>query len=135
MSFLADTGADVTMIMPMDLVRFSVTFPQLQNACEIYGVGGKAEAFKEDAIVTFVEPGFGLRIYTVEIQIMKPNQHIMNCPSLLGRDIMSKWNIAFDRSNNRISARVARADHTIKFTKQMNGLEPLLGVRPPAPVI
>jgi hypothetical protein len=131
-SFLADTGADMTTIMPMDWVRFCIDQKQLKNPFVTYGVGGKAECFREEAIVTFSEPEVGLRVYTTDILILKPTQYILQAPSLLGRDIMSKWNITFDRPNNRLAARVIRADHTLRFTKQMTGLDPLPGVAPPA---
>lgn len=131
MSFLADTGADITTIMPLDLQRFSIGLHQLINPFETYGVGGKAEGFKENAIVTFLEPGFGLRLYNIDILILKPTQYIMQCPSLLGRDIMSKWSVTFDKINNRMAARVLRADVTTKFSRQVTGLTPLPGVAPP----
>jgi len=99
-SFLADTGADLTTIMPLDWARFSVDMSQLIDPFDTYGVGGKAEGFKEEAIVTFSEPGVGLRVYTVEVIIIKPTQYIMQCPSLLGRDIMNKWTVIFDRPNH-----------------------------------
>ena len=114
-SCLADTGADGTVIMPTDWRRFSVDFSQLVTPHEIWGVGGKADGFKEAAIVTFSEPGFGLRVYEVDIIIVKPTPFAVTCPSLLGRDIMKHWSITFDKPNGKVSARVLRADHTLKF--------------------
>lgn len=133
-SLLADTGADQTTIMPADWRRFGVEYSQLVTPFDIYGVGGKAEGFREAAIVSFLEPGVALRVYTVDIVIVKPSQYIQQCPSLLGRDIMKDWSVTFDKTANRISARILRADHTIKLSKQTVGLPPLLGVAP-APVL
>jgi hypothetical protein len=130
-SFLADTGADQTTIMPADWTRFSVDLSRLIAPFTIYGVGGKADGFKEPAIITLLEPSVGLRTYTTDIVIVKPGPYIMDCASLLGRDVLKNWSITFDKTNNRVSARVLRADHTFKFTKQVAGLTPLAGVAPP----
>ena len=129
-SFLMDTGADLTTIMPTDWLRFSLGYERLVKPFTIYGVGGKAEGFIEEAIITFVEPGSALRVYAAKVIILRATQYIMEAPSLLGRDIMNKWSVTFDRPGNRIAVRVAKADHTFKLTKQLPGLIPLPGVAP-----
>lgn len=131
-SFLADTGADVTSIMPVDWHRFAVRLDQLVEPFTIYGVGGKAEGFREKALVTFSEPEVGLHVYEVHVVILTPTQYIMSTPSLLGRDIMQRWSVTFDKQRNRLLAKVLRADHTFPFTKASRGLLPLVGVAPPS---
>lgn len=42
--------------------------------------------------------------------IAAPTRHNTTIPSLLGRDIMDRWAITFDRSNDRLVAEVRSAD-------------------------
>lgn len=130
-SFLADTGADRTTIMPTDFSRFLLDESQFQNQTEVYGVSGKGIAFVEEAIITFSELGVGLRVYVRGIMIMKSTQYIQQAPSLLGRDIMSNWSVIFDAPANRFAARIVRADHTLKFSKTVLPLGPIPGVQAP----
>lgn len=132
-SFLADTGADITMLMPADWSRFSVSMSKLTDEMTIFGVGGPAKAYREQAIITFSDSEGLLRVYEVEVVIAEPNGHIMQTPSLLGRDIMKQWAISFDKKNNRCVGKVHFADHNIKL-KGSASVPPLSGVLP-APVM
>jgi hypothetical protein len=130
-SFLIDTGADRTTIMPPDWLRFSVPYARLGNPAKLNGIGGVADGFRETALITFSEANVGLRSYEVEVLIYKPTSNMPPCPSLLGRDVIQNWAITFDKRNNSIKANVLRADHTFKFNKQIPNLVPLVGVPPP----
>jgi len=55
-SFLIDTGADSTMLMPADAVRMGIDFGQFRRQTEAVGIGGTARTFVERAAVVFSEP-------------------------------------------------------------------------------
>jgi hypothetical protein len=129
-SFLIDTGADRTVIMPPVWIRFSVPLNRLEKSVQLNGIGGLADAYVEKAILTFSEVGFGLRSYELDITIYKPSANTPPCASLLGRDILKNWALTFDPTNNNISAKVLRADHSFKFTKTVTAMAPLVGVSP-----
>jgi hypothetical protein len=122
--FLIDTGADLTTIMPADWSRFCLDINKLTCPFDTYGVGGKAEGFKETAMVTFLEPDACLRSYKVDIIILKPTPYIMSAPSLLGRDIIQHWAITFDKPKNSVTARVLHADNTVKVPKKTSETDP-----------
>jgi len=130
-SFLADTGADRTLIMPSDFFRFGITLAQLTRKTSMNGVGGQGDGFLEEALVTFSEPGAGLHVYQMDLVIAAPNQAIMQCPSLLGRDIMNRWCLTVDGPRQTVSAKIASSDNFLKFTGKVKENAPLVGVAPP----
>jgi hypothetical protein len=133
-SFLADTGADRTIIMPADWVRFSVDYSLLQNPTEIFGIGGKADGFVEQAIVTFLDFDFTLHVYETDAIILSRSPNLEKLPSIIGREIMNNWSITFDKINARVAARVLKSDHMIKLECVTPSLPDLPGVDPPPPV-
>lgn len=131
-SFLADTWADRTTIMPCDFFRLGVLESDLQSPGKMNGVGGEGICFNEAAIVTFSEPGVGLHTYQITVLIAKTGPGIMQCPSLLGRDIMNQWDIRLNKSRNTFRATVVSSDDFFKFTKAQPVIVPLAGVPPAA---
>src|SRR5437870_2566243 len=62
-SFLLDTGADYSMLMPADAVRLGVPFDQLQGDSQPAGIGGSIHCFVEPAILVFTETKRALHAY------------------------------------------------------------------------
>lgn len=54
-SFLIDTGADKTVLMPMDARRLKVDYKKLGGTAQSLGIGGISKAFVESALLTFAD--------------------------------------------------------------------------------
>ena len=52
-SFLLDTGADTSVLMPADAIRLAVNYSALFNITESTGMGGVSEDFVEPASIVF----------------------------------------------------------------------------------
>src|SRR5579863_665812 len=67
-SFIIDTGADCTVLMPLDGGRMGIDYGQLRNAVDSVGVGGLSRDFTEPAIVAFSD-GASIYAYSLIIRI------------------------------------------------------------------
>ena len=113
-SFLVDTGADASMIMPLDGKRLGIDYSQLQGDAVSFGLGGEIHSFLEDAILVFTEPGSALYLYNIEIDIPPPDPALPDdLPSLLGRDILDRWRMTYSPSRKNLTFKVFEADDII----------------------
>ena len=111
-SFIVDTGADSTLLMPLDVESMGVDYSRLEAKTMSVGIGGVSENFLEPALLAFREGRRYLHVYSLELEICKPSPDIMEIPSLLGRDILNRWRMIFDPSNDRLTFKVISADYT-----------------------
>jgi hypothetical protein len=107
-SFIADTGADETVLMPIDAGRLAVNFNILSNASVSLGVGGLSRDHLEPAIVYFREAGVCFFAYYIDLRISTPSPYNLKIYSLLGRNIMDNWSVVFDKPNNTLHANVTK---------------------------
>lgn len=115
LTFLVDTGANATCIHPRDGILAATPFGQLGNPVTSHGVGGPATYYRERAILEFVDgDAREIRSYEVDVLIAKPAadpMHSMNrLPSLLGRDIIDRWRMVYDRTEDVLEFTVRSAD-------------------------
>lgn len=96
-SFLVDTGADGTVLMPADAKRLGVKFKSLKNPTVSEGIGGEARGFNEKAILAFSDAQY-VYSYLLDIELSTPAKHNLRFPSLLGRDVLDKWRCVLERS-------------------------------------
>ena len=108
-SFIFDTGADTSLLMPLDARRMGIDYGLLENEVSTLGIGGTSENFIESAYLAFVgdETLYG---YEVELHICKPADELMTIPSLLGRDIIDRWRVTYDKSASELLAEVISSD-------------------------
>ena len=113
-SFLVDTGASVTTIAPNDGCRIGVDYGALRNQQGISGIGGEARAYIEPAILCF---GGSSKIYVYQLPILflEPLEEYMQYPSLLGRDILSKWKMVYSPQENHLSFEVKVSDSSFPY--------------------
>ena len=111
-SFIVDTGADQTLLMPIDGIRIGIDYRQLTGEKETVGIGGITNNFTERGILVFAEPKRRLHFYAIELAIAPPAPDIMDIPSLLGRDILNNWQMVYNAQNSRLTFKVLSADHT-----------------------
>jgi predicted aspartyl protease len=112
-SFLVDTGADRTIIMPDDAKRSGVDFNQLTGNEDIGGASGHMNTFVEHAIVVFADTKVALYAYRLDVLIAPAGQDLSRTPSLLGRDILDRWRMIYYPKAGRLLFTVIDADVTI----------------------
>ena len=97
LTFLVDTGADLTIIHPPALRYLGVSTDQLTNRAGTHGVGGPAALFVEPAILHFTDADRStVYAYRLDIGIAEPRSANRNFPSLLGRNILDCWYLESD---------------------------------------
>ncbi len=111
-SFIFDTGADTSLLMPVDGRRMGIDFDDLGDMEETLGVGGLSETFIEPAYIAFVGSG-KLYGYQIELRICKPSEVLATVPSLLGRDIIDKWRVIYNKTETELSAEVLSAEFVV----------------------
>jgi hypothetical protein len=121
-SFLFDTGADKSLLMPLDAQRCGIDYNVLQRTEPTTGVGGQMECYVESALVAFADSD-ELCIYSIEIGISPAAPEIMRLPSLLGRDVIDRWRVLYDKPNTTLTAEVIAADSRV----------PLRNIEQPSP--
>lgn len=109
-SFLADTGADKTALMPIDGQRLGIDYSRLSLAGTATGIGGTTQIFHEQCLIAFRDSA-RLCIYQIQMVLQPPTPDIATVPSLLGRDVMGRWCLTVDKPNNSLCAIPATFDH------------------------
>lgn len=94
-SFLVDTGADGTVLMPLDSRKLGIDFHSLRNPRASEGIGGTAQTFRELAVLSFSDSRY-IYSYLIPLHIMVPTPHNIRINSLLGRDILKSGRFALD---------------------------------------
>jgi len=112
-SFLMDTGADQTVLMPADATKMGLSFAELKNGSVSLGVGGYAKDFIEPANVIFLGSSGKLYIYQIQLRISESAPAIMDVPSLLGRNIIDSWRIRYSPTEKVLECDALSADHIV----------------------
>lgn len=109
-SFLVDTGADETFLMPGDGVTLGLNYSLLQNHnTASRGAGGPISSYYEPAWVAFTD-GVQLYGYSVNLAILEFRTDMLTVPTLLGRDILHRWSMVYHHSAARLEFDVESAD-------------------------
>lgn len=109
-SFILDTGADMTVLMPADASRLGVDFAKLDTPCQSQGIGGYSSDFLERALITFLDSSGSLFTFGIDLVISTPSPDIMTVPSLLGRNVIDRWRVVYDPTDGRLEAEVRSFD-------------------------
>lgn len=112
-SFLVDTGADSTVIMPLDAIKLGVDYSKLSGSKTSVGVGGIAQMFTESAAVIFLEGSRTLHMYFIEVSIASYTPEIADLPSPLGRDVLDNWRIHYNPASGTLTCKVNSAHRTL----------------------
>jgi len=100
-SFLVDTGADTTVLMPMDAAKAGLDYSQLTRTSVSIGVGGEANNFLVDAYVTFNDSG-SLKVFQVTLTVYPYSDAIKDVPSLLGRNIIDRCVMKYSPTSDEL---------------------------------
>ena len=113
-SILVDTGADKTTVLPADGLRMGIDYDTLvKSPIPSVGIGGISRSYTEESVVLFNHPGKALHVYEISFEIMGPDDHLKDIPSLLGRDILNRWRMDYSPTTDELTFQVISADHTI----------------------
>lgn len=115
-SFLVDTGSDVTCLHPIDGTRLNIDYGQLSGDAESIGTSGLSHSFIEPALVVFSEPKRFLYTYNITLHIAPLDPEIMTLPSILGRDILDQWRMTYNPQKRRLVFKVILADVTVPLS-------------------
>jgi predicted aspartyl protease len=107
-SFLVDTGADATVLMPVDIQRLGIDYGRLGMTTRSTGIGGESEDFVESAVVVFADEM--LHLYNINLTIMKDRPELIEAPSLLGRDVINRWRMVLDHASDLFTAEIISSD-------------------------
>jgi len=103
--FLVDTGASRTTICDKDVIRLGIDFSKLEKLSEgMLGIGGLVDThvLKDVKLVFRKENGESHaesfdRIYVLKHAVR--DERIMRIPSILGRDMLNKHALIYDKRN------------------------------------
>ena len=110
-SFIFDTGADFTLLMPADAAIMNIDFNALKSPSSSFGIGGPAITYVEPANIVFVNrDGDRLFGYDIQLYIQHPTASAMHVPSLLGRDIIDRLRVTYNKSTKELLADVVSCD-------------------------
>jgi predicted aspartyl protease len=101
-SFLVDTGADGTVLMPADSNKLGIDHKSLRNPTTSEGIGGAAQGFNEEAVLSFSDRRY-VYSYLLNVEISGPTRYNHRFPSLLGRDILKQWRLVMDADRKQIT--------------------------------
>ena len=110
--FLVDTGADKSLLSANDARRLGINYRALGAPDTITGVGGALAVYPVQATLAFADSEARVHFYTLTLDVASSDTEQYEMPSLLGRDILSRWRMIHDPSNNRLLLEVVSADQT-----------------------
>lgn len=108
--FLVDTGADTTLISLDDLQALGADLAAVEGlpVVQARGLGGRIELHEAAAVLSF-DDGAHEYHYEVTITIPRPGR-APRIPSVLGRDILERWHMVYDRKADILTFEVHDAD-------------------------
>ena len=109
-SFLVDTGADASIIMPADSLKLGIDYKSLKDPTTSQGIGGLAHGFNEVGVLSFSDRRYVYSYYIQQLEISVLTAHNFRLPSLLGRDILDQWRFVMDRPSASVTFTPRRWD-------------------------
>lgn len=107
--FLVDTGADVSVLNPADAIALGIASPRSAQTVQVGGVTGRAEYHREWANLTF-QVGQQVFIYRLRLLVAPMATDLLELPSLLGRDVLNRWDMSYRPTRNHLSFGMVSAD-------------------------
>jgi hypothetical protein len=105
--FLVDTGASRTTICDKDAIRLGIDFGKLEKLGEgMLGIGGVVDTYVlKDVKLVFRREDEKSHVQNFErIYVLKHvvlDERIMRIPSILGRDILNKYALVYDKRHEK----------------------------------
>jgi hypothetical protein len=106
--FLVDTGASRTTLLDKDMICLGIEYDKLRRyEQDLSGIGGSVETYViDDAILLFgvyvmEMPVFVIR-HSLDAMDDQERIRILRFPSILGRDVINKFRLIFDKEKDEI---------------------------------
>ena len=97
--------------MPADAQTLAVDYDALQNRAASVGLGGAVDLFKEPARLAFAGSGGVMYGYEINRSVYPAGDRgSLTLPSLLGRNVIDRWRVTYDRSASELTADVVSYD-------------------------
>lgn len=106
--FLVDTGATRTTLLDKDAIFLGLDYSNLKKYNQnVSGIGGSVETFIiDDATLILGSKQIHLSIFVVRHALGNLNKEdkikILRIPSLLGRDVINRFRLVFDKQENNL---------------------------------
>ena len=111
-TFLVDTGADTTLLLPSGLDLLGVNYAALPGRpAQSASIGGAVSAKRVPAVISFTGDRGNVYVYRMDISILEPRAELDEWPSLLGIDLLRNWLMRYSPSRHSLSFSVDTADH------------------------
>lgn len=132
-SFLVDTGADISIINPIDGVQAKLPYDKLTNAEDVSGIGGARKIFLEPVVIVFADHPATLHTYTLDIGISElensngERYEGDDIRSLVGRDVIDNWRMNYDPCDGTLEFDVVKAGGSHQVDPAKIQLQPAPG--------
>jgi hypothetical protein len=110
LSFLVDTGADRTVLMPTDALNMGVDYSGLTTYERSIGASGISTSFVEEGYVSFTEASGTTHFFRIDLRIVPPVSGLEGVLSLLGRDVLNRLRMNYDPVKGRLTFAVVTSD-------------------------
>lgn len=106
--FLIDTGATKTTISEKDAIRFGIDYGVLEKLDKsMLGIGGPVDTYVlKEADLAFQEKSRKTHVERLEnlcfLRHPELTARILMIPSILGRDVLNKYALVYDRRKNNV---------------------------------
>ena len=119
-TLLLDTGADNTFIQPAGARILGISTRNLVPTGSTRGIGGTTRYATVPAFIAFQERPWPWRktrlvYFRTELAIAVPDQGNRNLPSLLGRDIIDRCRLLYDKTEHKLQLTPRLADGTMSL--------------------
>lgn len=113
-SFLVDTGADRSVLMPGDGVWIGVDFATLSAPVIVGGVGGSTRMCPEAGVISLLdEDDNRIHAFAVNMLMVPPKHDLMHTASLLGRDVLDRCRVEYEKPAGRLAFTVRGCDDSV----------------------
>lgn len=106
--FLVDTGASRTTLIDKDVIFLGLDYNSLKKHSQnVSGIGGSVETYIiDDTTLILGSKQIHLPIFVVRHALESLNKEdrikLLRIPSLLGRDIINRFRLIFDKEENKV---------------------------------
>ena len=94
--FLIDTGSDGTVLMPKDAAQLKINYKKLTKRHAVLSAGGPILNHICSVKASFAVLGQTEYEYDVMVGLPKHSSALMAAPSILGLDILNRWQISLN---------------------------------------
>jgi len=105
---LVDTGASRTTLHDKDVICLGIEYNKLRRyEQDLSGIGGSVETYVIDnTFILFGEYAMGMPVFVIrhplETMSEEEKTRILRFPSILGRDVINKFRLIFDKEKDEI---------------------------------